>query len=101
MNKAFKNSIRIELDSNWFIESDGDNGVILTFREIRERVNKKTEEKEEYMFEDKFYYPRIAQALRAYVNKALNNSSSIQEIVEKEDLILSLIDKIDKEFKQF
>ena len=109
MNNTFKKSNKIELDSNWYLSPDSDNGVILTFNEIRQRdkIEKingkkvKTGEVEDYLFEDKYYTPRIVQALRIYADKTLNTSTTLQEILEKEDKILQILEKIDNEFQQF
>jgi len=109
MNKAFEKTDKIVLDSNWDLTPDADNGVILTFSEIREREKTKKEggktiktgEFEEYTYEDKLYYPRIVQAIRKYYETTLNNSETFKEIIEKEDKIIVLLEKIDKEFKQF
>lgn len=101
MNKTFTKSKKIELDSNWHLTPDGDNGVILTFHEVRERKKKNSEEMEDFLFEDKRYFTRIVQALRLYAEKTLNTSSTLQEIIEKEDRIMNLLEKMDKEFKQF
>ena len=109
MNKVFTKSNKIELDSNWHLTSDGDSGIVLTFSENREREKTKKEngktiktgEKEEYLFEDATYHPRIAQALKEYVKKSLNSSETIQEILDKEYRILAIVNELDETFKQF
>lgn len=109
MNKAFTKSKTIELDSKWYLSPDSDNGVILTFHEIREKEKTKKEdgkliktgETEQYRFEDVTYHPRIAQALKEYVKNSLNSSKNLQEIIDKEDKILNIISNLDSTFKQF
>ena len=100
-NKTFTNSKVIELDNKFYIKSDGDSGIVLVFHEPRKRENKKTGELEDYIFESKTYHPRIAQALKEYVNQSLNSSKTFKEIIEKEDKIFDLINNLDKTFKQF
>lgn len=101
MNKAFKNTEKIELDSNWAIIPDGFNGVVLVFSEPRKKENKKTEELEDYIFEEKWYHPRISQSLKEYVRITQNSSKTIEEILEKTDKLTTLLERLDKEFRQF
>jgi len=109
MNKAFKNNKVIVLDEKYTLTPDSDNGVILTFSETRQREKTevrdgkkvKTGETEDYIFEDRWYHPRIAQSLKEYVNQSLNSSKTLKEIIEKEDKIFNLISELDRSFKQF
>jgi hypothetical protein len=101
MNKTFTKSAKIELDSNWHLTSDGDSGIVLTFHEIRQRKNKTTNKEEDFLFEEKYYYTRIAQALIKYVDMVQNSSKSLDELFEKTESLNSVINKIDKEFKQY
>ena len=109
MNKAFTNSNKVELDNSYYLEPDGDSGVVLVFHEPRkrdktEKINGKvvkTGEVEDYLFEDRWYTTRVAQSLRIYVEKTLSNSETFKEIIEKEDKIFKLITKLDNEFMQF
>lgn len=109
MNKIFTNNRVIVLDEKWDLTPDSDSGVVLTFREPRkrdktEKINGKkvkTGEVEDYIFEDKWYTTRVAQALRIYVEKSLSDLATFKEIIEKEDKIFDLISKLDKTFKQF
>ena len=109
MNKVFTNNSKIELDPNWSLTSDGDSGIVLTFSEMRKREKTtkengktvKTGETEDYLFKDVTYHTRIAHGLREYVNKSLNNSKTLKDILEKEDKLLSIINDLDKTFKQY
>jgi len=109
MNKIFTNNSKIELDNSYYLEPDGDSGVVLVFHEPRKRDKTeridgkkiKTGEVEDYIFEDRWYTTRVAQALRIYVEKTLSDSSTFKEIIEKEDKIFSLISDLDRTFKQF
>ena len=96
MNKAFTKTKKIELDSNWSISPDSDSGVVLVFKTTKE--NKKGEV---VPHEESFYYPRIAQALRFYADKNINSSKSIEEAIAIGNKVYQLIEKLDKEFKQF
>lgn len=101
MNKVFKNTEKIELDFNWSLIPDGFNGIVLIFSEARERKNKKTGELEDYIYEQPYYHPRIVGALKEYVKLTQNSSKTIDEILEKTDKIYTLLERMDKEFKQF
>lgn len=101
MNNAFKNTNMISLDSSHHITSDGENGVCLTFHEVRKREKVKTGETEEYLYEQKLYYPRICQAIRYYIDKTQNSSNSLEELATKLEYNKELLEKIDQDFKQF
>ena len=109
MNKAFTKNKIINLDESYYLESDGDSGVVLTFheprkKELTEKVDGKTVKTgviEAYLFEDKWYFTRIVQALKKYVELSQNSSESIEELLIKTDKIFTLLNDIDKEFKQF
>lgn len=109
MNKSFTADKAIALDKSWTLTPDSDNGIILTFSETRQREKTikengktvKTGESEDYLFEQKYYTSRIAQALRLYTEKSLNSSKTLEEIIEKEDKIFAVINQLDKTFKQF
>ena len=99
-NKAFTKTKRIELDEKWHITPDADSGVVLTFSETRQRKNKE-EVLENYLFKDEFFFPKISQGLEKYVKITGNSTSTIEEILENSRKTKDLIDKIEKEFKQF
>ena len=101
MNKAFTKSKVIELDEDWYLKSDGASGVELTFVEARERKDKNTGLLEPYLFQEKFYFPRIAQALRHYATATINESDCLLDIISNSKKVYDLIEKLDKEFKQF
>tara|TARA_R110000782_G_scaffold45143_3_gene100491 strand:+ start:688 stop:996 length:309 start_codon:yes stop_codon:yes gene_type:complete len=101
MNAAFTKKRFIELDEKWDITPDSDHGVVLTFKEPRERVKKNTLEVEEFIFVEKYYFPRISQALMKYADASSNDLTSILEVIRNQQRIINLITKIDHEFKQF
>jgi len=101
MNKSFAKSETIELSPNWHLSPDSDNGVILTYSQIRERKNKKTEEIEEFLYTEPYYYPRVVSALKHFVDKTQNESKSLEELIEKVDYNTKLLECLGREFKQF
>jgi len=109
MNKSFQKQSTISLDSNHHLSSDGDNGIILTFHEIREREKLETKngkkvksgKTEEYLYEGKLYFTRICQALTYFVDKTQNESKTLEELISKVDYNTELLEKLNKEFLQF
>jgi len=99
MNRVFTKSNKIVLDDKWYITSDGDSGIVLTFHETRE--GKRNGVLEKYEFTEPYYYPKIVQALSGYVNKSQAKCDSLEEVLEVTRRILSLLEKLDKEFRQF
>ena len=109
MNKVFTRTNKIILDDCYQLESDSDSGIILVFSEPRKRDETKKEggkliktgKQEDYLFEDKFYFTRISQALTKYVDLTQNSSKTLEELFIKVDEIYAVIKKIDLEFQQF
>ena len=100
MNKTFKNKNKIELNSEYYIESDGGKGVCLVYHQMRERKTK-TGETENFLFEDRTYYTRLVQSLKAYVDFTENESKDLKELLAKVDYNTELLNRLDKIFKQF
>jgi len=96
MNKVFAKSKELVLDEKYKIIPDSDNGVVLVF--LTEKENKK---KEIVPFEEKYHYPRIAQALEKYINLSLSVDNTILEILVNSKRVLQIIRSIDETFKQF
>jgi len=109
MNKTFQKQSTISLDSSHHLTSDGDNGIILTFHEIREREKLETKngkkvksgKTEEYLYEGKLYFTRIVSALKYFVDKTQNESKTLEELIAKVDYNTKLLERLDREFKQF
>ena len=105
MNNIFKQSKKEEiiLDSNFKMSHDSFRGIILTFSEMREREKvddkrKKTGEKEQYLYEQVYYYPSVGLALKKYVELSQNSAKSLEEIIEKTDKILAVVEDFREKF---
>ena len=105
MNEVFKKAGKEEiiLDDNFKMHHDSFRGIILTFSEMREREKvdekrKKTGEKEEYLFEEHRYFARVDQALERFVELSQNSAKSIEEILEKTDKILAVVEEFKVKF---
>jgi sugar-specific transcriptional regulator TrmB len=97
MNNAFSKAKILVLDENHLIKPDNSNGVILV--KTTERFD--DEKLETVTTKQEFYYPRIAQALRKYVDLEMLVDDDIEALTEKIDAVYALIDSIDRTFKQF
>lgn len=71
----------MKLSEDFHLEFD-DNNVVLVFSEERVRVKKKTGAKENYTYTDKYYYPNVKSALKAYINKDIDRAAGDFEYVE-------------------
>ena len=96
MNKAFTKTKELILDEKYKIIPDSDYGVILIH--LTEKENKKGEI---VPYEQKYYFTRIAQALRKYADLSMNKQNEYVLLINKMDELHSKIDFIDETFKQF
>jgi hypothetical protein len=94
MNDLFKkaNTKRFELDQNYFLESDGYRGLTLVFQEPRMKKKKDGSGEEEYLYTDKWYYPRISMVLQKYLELVAKDTKSVEELRE---VVLRVEKKID------
>lgn len=94
MNDLFKKAKtkRFELDENYFLESDGYRGLTLLFEETRIKTKKDGSGEKEYLFVDKWYYPKISMVLHKYLELTTKNTKSIEELRE---VVLRVETKID------
>lgn len=70
------------LNKNYRIVFD-DNNTVLQFFELREKTSKETGEKTEFEYTENYYYPNIKTALKSFLNKSLDGSSSVEEILKR------------------
>jgi hypothetical protein len=102
MNNIFKESKKgIQLDSEFSLEPDGFNGVTLVKKTVKVKGEKADNPGEEFVDEDRHYYPRLAQALEKYLMESQKQSKTVDEILLKTECCLKTIEKIDKEFLQY
>ena len=94
MNELFKKAKtkRFELDENYFLESDGYRGLTLLFEEPRMKKKKDGSGKEEYLFVDKWYYPKVSMVLQKYLELVTKDTKSVEEL---KDIVLRVETKID------
>jgi hypothetical protein len=94
MNDLFKKAKtdRFQLDENYFLESDGFHGLTLVFEETRMKKKKDGSGEEEFLYTDKWYYPRISMVLQKYLELVTKETKSVEEL---KDVILRVEKKID------
>lgn len=93
MNKAFTDSKKIVLDDRHYLEPDQFKGLVLVFHEQRERT-KKNGDTEVYTFEDRWYYPKLSQAICKYLTLAQSKSETIDQLLKATERVEKLIEKI-------
>ena len=96
MNKAFKTGKLLKLDESNFIKPDNNNGVVLVTTQ-----DKYNDDLELVTTKQELHFPRVAQALKAYVDAEILVEDSIEKMIVNLDRLYNLIDSIDKTFKQF
>jgi hypothetical protein len=94
MNDLFKKAKtdRFQLDEKYFLESDSFHGLTLVFEEIRMKNKKDGSGEEEFLYTDKWYYPRISMVLHKYLELVTKETKSVEEL---KDVILRVEKKID------
>lgn len=102
MNVIFKKKNKIKLDDKYFLEPDQFKGIVLVFNEKRqkEKIDIKTRKGtgvfEEYMFEDKWYYPKLSMVLNKYLILKQSEATDVKELLTKTKEVENLISKLNK-----
>lgn len=94
MNDLFKKAKtdRFQLDEKFYLESDGFHGLTLVFEETRTKKKKDGSGEEEYLYSDKWYYPKISIVLNKYLELVTKDTKSVEEL---RDVVLRVEKKID------
>ena len=94
MNDLFKKAKtdRFQVDENYFLESDSFHGLTLVFEETRMKKKKDGSGEEEFLYTDKWYYPRISMVLHKYLELVTKETKSVEEL---KDVIIRVEKKID------
>ena len=107
MNNIFKKQDKIVLDDNWYLEQDGGSGVCLVFHEprTREKVDDKkvkTGETEDFIFEDRRYYPTVHQTLSRYFELSQNApSKDLKELSERTNKLFKIIEEFRDKYRNW
>jgi hypothetical protein len=100
MATTTKTKKEINLGPNYSIRPYKQGGVEVIFTEKRVRT-KEDGTKEAYTFTDKFYFTRVSQALRFYVDRELSIDESLELMIDKAESIYKRIDSLEAVFKTF
>lgn len=95
MNNLFKTAGKIDLDGQFYLESDGSWGISLVQHYPAKRTNKKGEETD-YTATERYYYNTVAQALEKYVNLKQIILPEVSEMLKIQQGTFSIL----KEFKE-
>lgn len=79
----------IKIDDNFCMKIDAYN--VNLYYESEEKINK---DGKRYKSTDTTYHPNVRQALKAYIQKSLEQENSIQELINKIDFLEDKIDQI-------
>lgn len=85
--------MKIEITDNYRIERDSHSWVLI-FSEIRQKDNKETKLPEDYLFEDKWYYPDIKQCLKKVLELDLKEAENFKELSLKVDELILKINSL-------
>jgi hypothetical protein len=79
----------MKLDENYTLEGEEYNWIL-----FYEKPTGKTNEKtgKEIVTKSKWYFPKIEQALKRYVNHAIKPSTAVQEVLKKQEELLEVIE---------
>jgi hypothetical protein len=101
MNELFKKTKtdRFQLDENYFLESDGYHGLTLLFEQARMKKKKDGSGEEEYLYVDKWYYPKVSMVLHKYLELVTKDTKSIEELREVVLRVETKIDSIRESWK--
>lgn len=91
MNNLFKQKAKVVLDDNWYMTSDSDSGIVLVKHYPATRKNKEGFETE-YTAEDKWYFPRVSQALEQYCKEKQVILPSVVEMLEVQKQVLAILE---------
>ena len=100
MNNIFKKKDKVEIDSNFHLETDTFSGVCLVKSFPAKRKNKEGEETD-YTATERFYYNTVAQALEKYVELKQIILPEISEMLEVQKQVLSILEDFKTKYKNW
>ena len=81
----------MKLDENYTLKGEQYNWI-LVYNMPTGRTNEKTGK--EIITKDKWYFPKIEQALQKYVDYVLKPEESVLKIIQKQEELVELISKL-------
>jgi hypothetical protein len=83
----------MQLNKNYRIIFD-ENNTVLQFFEMREKTKKETKETTTFEYTENYYYPNIKTALKSFLNKSLDGSNNVEEVLKRVDEVESVINNL-------
>ena len=99
-NNLFKTVKKVELDNNFYLESDGGWGISLVQHYPAKRKNKEGVETD-YTATERYYYTNVAQALVKYINLKQIILPSVVEMLEIQKQVLYVLEDFKKKYKNW
>ena len=95
MNDLFKTQKknRVELTDGFFLTPDDNYGLILQ-RDVEKTRVKKDKTEETFLGKEQYFYPRTSQALTKYMNEALSEVKSLEDIKNTLERVEKTINEI-------
>jgi len=81
----------MKIDENYTLEGEEYNWILL-YKKPTGEISEKTGK--EIVNKGRWYFPRIEQALQKYVDHVLKPEESVLKVIQKQEEILELIDKL-------
>ena len=100
MNNIFKKDGEIHLGGEWWLIPDGFSGVQLQKRFLHER-EKKDGTKEAVEKSEDWFFANISQALRKYAQEEQKSSKTLEDLIQKTDKILSVVEEFRTNYKNW
>lgn len=90
--------MKIELDENWSILADTYSWKLEfsepRVRDKKDKEHKKTGEKEDYIFTDAWYYPKISTCIETYLENSAKKAKTVEELADILNRIHAVTDNL-------
>lgn len=100
MNNIFKHGTKIEIEKNFFLESDTFRGIVLVQHFPATKKNKEGVETQ-YIKEERFYFPTLAQALKKYTDLKQIILPTVEEMLEVQKQTLTILEQFKTNYQNW
>jgi len=100
MNNIFKHGAKIEIDSQYYLESDQFSGIVLVQHFPATKKNKDGEETAYTKF-DRWYFPTVSGALNQYQKLRQIILPTIEEMLEVQRKTLFILEDFSKKYRNW
>ena len=99
-NNIFKTKDKVEIDSNFHLETDTFSGICL-IKSFPAQKENKAGEKIDYIATERFYYNTVAQALEKYMEQKQIILPSIVEMLEVQKEVAEVLKQFKENFRNW